>query len=241
MQLNTLSSTSSASNGASSTSSVTSSTSSVSSTLASTATLNEQDFLNMLITELKNQDPTNPLQSTDLAAQLAQFSTVSELQTMNTNIQNETTANLALTQSVSNTMAATLIGKRIKANSSTIMYDGETDPMIGMTLSSNAADVKVVIKDSSGNVIRTIDVGAKPSGDNTVTWDGKDDSGNSMQAGTYSFSITATDSSGNPVSSAYYTLGVVSGVKYTSSGTYLIVNGTDIGLSDVEEIYGSGN
>ena len=87
--------------------------------LSSASSLNENDFLNMLITELQNQDPTNPLQSTDLAAQLAQFSQVSELQTMNTNIQNSTSANLVLTQSINNTMASTLIGKEIKVNTST--------------------------------------------------------------------------------------------------------------------------
>lgn len=242
MQLNDISSTSpSTSTSATSSTSSTSSSSSTSASLASSATLDENDFLNMLITELKNQDPTNPLDSTALAAQLAQFSEVSELETMNTNIQNSTNANLALTQSVSNTMAATLIGKEVKSNSSTIVYDGTTQPTLGMTLSSNAADVKIQIKDSSGDVVRTIDLGSKASGDSTTTWDGKDDSGNQMQAGNYTFSVTATDSSGNSVSSAYYTLGVVTGVKYTSSGTMLIVNGSEIDLSNVEEIDGTGN
>jgi len=195
----------------------------------------------MLITELKNQDPTNPLQSTDLAAQLAQFSQVSELQTMNTNIQNSTKANLVLTQSINNTMAATLIGKEVKVNSSSIAYDGTTQPSVGVTLSGNAAVVKVQIKDSTGNVVRTIDAGPKLTGDSTITWDDKDDSGNQVQAGKYTFSVTATDSAGNAVSSTSYALGVVQGVKYGSSGTVLIVNGTDIDLSDVEAIYGSGN
>ena len=243
MQLNSLSSTSTSSSAASSTSSSssTSSASSVSSALSSTNALDESDFLQMLITELQNQDPTNPIDSTDLASQLAQFSQVSELDTMNTNIQNSTNANLALTQSVSNTMSATLIGKEVRANSNTIDYDGTTQPTLGVTLSGNAADVQVAIQDSNGNVVRTIDAGAMSSGDNTLTWDGKDNSGNSLQPGNYTFSITATDSAGNSVSSAYYTLGVVTGVKYTSSGTYLIVNGSDIDLSDVEEIDGSGN
>jgi flagellar basal-body rod modification protein FlgD len=195
----------------------------------------------MLITELQNQDPTDPLQSTDLAAQLAQFSQVSELQTMNTNIQNATSANLVLTQSINNTMAATLIGKEVRVNSSTISYDGSTQPSIGVTLSGNAADVKVQIKDSAGDVVRTIDAGPKLTGDSTITWDGKDDSGNQLQAGNYTFSITATDSAGNSVSTASYALGVVQGVKYSSNGTVLIVNGADIDLSDVQEILGSGN
>jgi len=219
----------------------TTASSSLASGLTNTTNLDENDFLNMLITELQNQDPTNPLQSTDLAAQLAQFSQVSELQTMNTNIQNSTNANLVLTQSITNTMAATLIGKQVKVNSSTIAYDGTTQPGIGMTLSGNAADVQIQIKDTMGNVVRTIDAGPKLTGDTTVTWDGADNSGNKVQAGNYTFSVTATDSAGNQVSTASYALGVVGGVKYSSSGTVLIVNGSDIDLSDVEEIYGAGN
>jgi len=243
MQLDNISSTtpSSSSTASTSSSSATSSTSSISTALSSANTLDESDFLNMLITELQNQDPTNPVDSTQLASQLAQFSQVSELQDMDTDIKNSSSANLALTQSVNNTMAATLIGKEIKANSNTITYDGTTQPTIGMTLSSSAADVKVTIEDSNGDVIRKIDAGPEPSGDSTITWNGKDDSGNALQAGNYTFSISATDSSGNTVSSAYFTLGTVTGVKYTSSGTYLIVNGSDIDLSNVEEIYGSGD
>ena len=206
--------------------------------LSSTQTLNENDFLSMLITELQNQDPTNPLQSTDLAAQLAQFSEVSELQTMDTDIQNSTNANLVLTQSINNTMAATLIGKEVKVNSSTIVYDGSTQPGVGVTLNGNAADVQVQIKDSAGDVVRTIDAGPKLSGDNTIAWDGKDNLGNQMQAGNYTFSITASDSAGNSVTSSSYALGVVQGVKYSSTGTVLIVNGSSINLSDVEEVFG---
>ena len=239
MILNQIDPTSSAAT--SSTQASSSSSSSQSSGLGTSTTLDENDFLNMLITELKNQDPTNPLQSTDLAAQLAQFSQVSELQTMNTNIQNATNANLVLTQSINNTMAATLIGKEVKVNSSTIAYDGTTQPSVGVTLSGNAADVQVQIKDSNGNVVRTIDAGPKLSGDNIIAWDGKDDSGNQAQAGNYSFAVTATDSAGSAVSSASYGLGVVQGVRYGSSGTVLIVNGADINLSDVQEILGSGN
>jgi len=241
MILNQMDSASSSASSTASTSSASSSSALQSAGLSSSANLDENDFLNMLITELQNQDPTDPLQSTDLAAQLAQFSQVSELQTMNTNIQNATSANLVLTQSINNTMAATLIGKEVRVNSSTISYDGSTQPSIGVTLSGNAADVKVQIKDSAGDVVRTIDAGPKLTGDSTITWDGKDDSGNQLQAGNYTFSITATDSAGNSVSTASYALGVVQGVKYSSNGTVLIVNGADIDLSDVQEILGSGN
>jgi flagellar basal-body rod modification protein FlgD len=216
-----------------------SSSSQSSSSTSSTQTLNENDFLQMLVTELQNQDPTNPLQSTDLAAQLAQFSSVSELQTLNSNVQNSTNANLLMTQSISNTMAATLIGKQVKINTSQISFDGSTKPTLGFSLSSSAADVQVKIMNSDGTVVRTIDEGPMASGDNTATWDGKDDSGNSLSAGNYSFSVNATDSQGNQLSPSLYILGTVQGVKFSSSGASLLVDGTSVNFSDVQEIFGN--
>ena len=191
----------------------------------------------MLVTELQNQDPTNPLQSTALAAQLAQFSSVSELQTLNTNVQNSTNANLVMTQSISNTMAATLIGKQVQVNTSQISYDGTTNPTLGFTLPSSAADVKVNILNSNGTIIRTIDEGPMASGDQTMTWDGKDSSGNQVPSDTYSFSVTATDSQGNQITPSLYVLGTVQGVKFGSNGATLLVDGAQVPLSNVQEIY----
>lgn len=248
MQLNNISTSSVAST--TSTGSTTSSTTSTSSTSSSsssssssstgsTQTLNEQDFLQMLVTELQNQDPTNPLQSTDLAAQLAQFSSVSELETLNSNVQNSTNANLVMTESISNTMAATLIGKKVQVNTSQVAYDGSTDPTLGFTLPSSAADVKVDIMNSDGTVVRSIDEGSMASGDQTLTWDGKDSSGNTVSSGNYTFSVTATDSSGNSITPTLYVLGTVQGVKFGSSGASLLVDGTSVDLSNVQEVYGN--
>ncbi len=193
----------------------------------------------MLVTELQNQDPTNPLQSTDLAAQLAQFSSVSELQTLNSNVQNSTNANLLMTQSISNTMAATLIGKDIKVDTSQITYDGSNEPTLGFTLPSTASDAKVEIMNSNGAVVRTIDEGSVPAGDKTVTWDGKDSSGGSVPAGNYTFTVTAADSQGNQITPSLYLLGTVQGVQFGSNGASLLVNGSQVNFSDVKEIYGN--
>ncbi len=240
MQLNQI--TSSVPTSQTSTSSTSSSSAANSSQSLNTATnntLNESDFLQMLVTELQNQDPTNPLQSTDLAAQLAQFSSVSELQTLNQSVQSSTNANLVMTQSISNTMAATLIGKQVQVNSSTIGYDGSTQPTIGVDLSGAAADVQVKITDSNGNTIRTIDEGSKPAGTSTMVWDGKDDTGASVPAGNYTYSVIATDAQGNTVTSTAYQLGTVQGVKFDSNGPSLLVSGAEVPFSAVQEIFGS--
>jgi flagellar basal-body rod modification protein FlgD len=206
---------------------------------ATTPTLGENDFLQMLVTQLQNQDPMNPLQSTDLAAQLAQFSSVEQLTQLNSAVQNQTNTNLLMTQSINNTMAATLIGKKVKADTSSMNFDGTTQPTIGFNLANTAADVQIKILDANGDTVRTIDAGARPSGDTSLTWDGKDDSGNSVSSGTYTFSVAATDTQGNAVTSTPFVLGLVEGVKYSSSGASLLVNGEEINFSDVQEITGN--
>ncbi|MCL5035330.1 MAG: flagellar hook capping protein [Bacteroidetes bacterium] len=241
MQLNDITSAATVPTPTTSTQSTSGSSASSSQAAASTTnnTLNESDFLQMLVTELQNQDPTNPLQSTDLAAQLAQFSSVSELQTLNQSVQSSTSANLVMTQSISNTMAATLIGKQVQVNSPNIGYDGSTQPTLGFNLTGAAADVQVKILNSNGGTVRTIDLGAKSSGDGSVVWDGKDDTGASVPAGNYTFSVTATDAQGNPVTSSSYLLGTVQGVKFDSNGPSLLVNGSEVPFSDVQEIFGN--
>ncbi len=206
---------------------------------ATTPTLGENDFLQMLVTQLQNQDPMNPLQSTDLAAQLAQFSSVEQLTQLNSAVQNQTNTNLLMTQSINNTMAATLIGKKVKADTSSVNFDGTTQPTIGFNLANTAADVQIKILDANGDTVRTIDAGARPSGDTSLTWDGKDDSGSAVSAGSYTFSVSATDAQGNAVTSTPFVLGLVEGVKYTSSGASLLVNGAEINFSDVQEITGN--
>jgi len=206
---------------------------------STTPVLGENDFLQMLITQLENQDPMNPLQSTDLAAQLAQFSSVEQLTNLNTAVQNQTNANLVLTQSISNTMAATLIGKKVKADTSSFAFDGTNPQTLGVTLPSTAADVQVTITDANGNTVRTIDAGAMPSGDNNIQWDGTDDNGNPVSAGNYTFSVSATDTSGNSITGTPYVLGTVQGVKYSSSGASLLVDGAEIDFSNIQEVYGN--
>ncbi len=206
---------------------------------SATPTLGENAFLQMLVTQLQNQDPMNPLQSTDLAAQLAQFSSVEQLTQLNAAVQNQTNTSAVMAQSINNTMAATLIGKKVKADTSSISYDGTTQPQVGFTLGANAADVKLKILDANGGTVKTVDLGPKLSGDTQYTWDGTDDSGNPVAAGSYTFSVAATDSNGSSVTSTPFVLGLVQGVKYSSSGASLLVNGAEVNFSDVQEVVGN--
>ncbi|MBO9515601.1 MAG: flagellar hook assembly protein FlgD [Variovorax sp.] len=206
---------------------------------ASTASVsssdNEQRFLKLLVAQLNNQDPLNPMENAELTSQLAQMSTVSGIEKLNSTLEglvNQTGSNQAL-------QAASLIGYHVLSPGNTIHTsapaEGE-DPKpqaFGVELPGTAADVQIKIVDGTGKTVRTIDAGSMNQGVNAVTWDGKDDAGNVVPAGAYSFTVAATNG-GNTVPSTALTFAQVAAVKQGASGLTLeLVDGTSIGLSDV--------
>ena len=88
-------------------------------------TLGKDDFLKLMIAQLKNQDPLNPMNGTEYAAQLAQFTSLEQLTNLNANVSKSIDTNYVLTQSINNTLAATLIGKEVKINGNTIQNNGQ--------------------------------------------------------------------------------------------------------------------
>jgi flagellar basal-body rod modification protein FlgD len=193
-------------------------------------------FLKMLTTQLKYQDPLNPMQGTEFATQLAQFSSVEQLYNMNTTLTASVDANSLLTQSITNSLSTTLIGKSVRATGSSFAYGGSGDQKFGYNLGSAAAKVTVKVYDEKGNLVRTMKANTLSAGDNTVTWDGKDDNGATAKGGTYSFLVEARDIDNKSISSSSFTYGTISSVRFKSTGTYFTVNGKEVSLSDVLEI-----
>jgi len=217
------------------------STTSASSTSGSSM-LAKDDFLKLLITQLKNQDPLNPMQGTEFATQLAQFSSVEQLTNINDTLTESVTVNQLMTQSIGNSLATTMIGKDIKAtgNSFTLSAGGSID--LGYTLGDDAATVTVKILDSAGSVVRTMTINNAAKGDGTVTWDGLTDNGSRLPTGTYSFKVTAADSAGSNVTASSYITGTITGVRFTANGTVFVVDGAEIPISQILEILnGKGN
>ena len=117
----------------STTTSATSSTG-TSATSSSNTTVNENDFLQLLIAQMQNQDPLNPMDGTQYVAELAQFSSLQELQDLNTNMTTSINANYTLTQSINNTLAGNLIGQQVKVSASGItagIWVGEQSTLVG--------------------------------------------------------------------------------------------------------------
>jgi flagellar basal-body rod modification protein FlgD len=177
---------------------------------STTAPVNTNEFLQLLVAQLQHQDPTQPTDGTQFVTQLAQFSQVEAAQNQTTQL---TTISNQMT-GLSSNEAASLIGKKVDVGGGTLAFGGTLAATTNVTLAGAASQVTVSVKDSSGNVVRTLKMGAESQGTLPITWDGKSDSGETEPAGTYTVSVNATDTNGAPVSVSSDVSGVVTKVSY---------------------------
>ncbi|GLQ86799.1 flagellar hook assembly protein FlgD [Dyella flagellata] len=185
------------------------------------STMTQSDFLQLLTTQLKSQDPTQPMDNSQMAAELAQFAQLGTLQNIQsglTGLSSNLSSDLQTSQVLS---SASLVGRQVLVPSNTLAYTGSA--VNGGVNVSTASDVVVTIKDNSGNVVNTIDLGPQQAGLAQFSWNGKDSNGNAVASGTYSISA----SNGSTSTLSTYAAGQVTGVGYGGSGTgtYLQVAG----------------
>lgn len=195
----------------------------------------EQRFLKLLVTQLNNQDPLSPMQNAELTSQLAQMSTVSGIEKLNSTLSglvSQTGSNQVL-------QAASLIGYSVLSPGNTLATKAPEegkDPAVqafAVQLPGSAGDVQIKIVDATGKTVRTIEAGSMTEGVNAATWDGKDDAGNVVPAGSYKFAVAASNG-GTAVQATALTFAQVAAVKQGAGGVTLeLASGQSIGLSDV--------
>ncbi|SLM62428.1 MULTISPECIES: flagellar hook assembly protein FlgD [Dickeya] len=198
----------------------TSSTSTSSSISGNSSADLQNSFLTLLVAQLKNQDPTNPMDNNQLVSQLAQLNTVSGIEKLNTTLGSISTQ-INSTQSV---QAASLIGRGVLVPGSSVLVGNSTTTPFGVELESAADSATVSITDSSGKVVRSIDLGALSAGVHAYSWDGKATDGSAAPDGSYTISVSAT-SNGIQKTVQALNYAYVNGVVTNSSGALL-----DLGL-----------
>lgn len=199
-------------------------------TTSATADL-ENRFLTLLTTQLKNQDPLNPMENAEVTSQLAQINTVNGIEKLNA-----TMGQLLSAYSSMQTMqAASVIGKYVlTAGSGMQLYEGAA--VAGVTLEGDADKVMVTIKDADGKVVQTADLGAHAAGTFSFVWDGKNDAGETMADGAYTFSIEAKKG-GEEVKATQLQLGMVNAVTMKGNGFVLdLGDGRSVAFEDVQQI-----
>jgi len=189
-------------------------------------------FLTLLVAQLKNQDPLNPMDNAQVTTQMAQISTVSGINQLN-----DTVAALGASMGVTQYLqAASLVGHDVVIGGNDLeLASGSASG--GLELSGDADKVMVTVTDEAGNVVRTMDLGAQKAGDQFFTWDGKTDGGTAAADGHYTFSATAT-SAGKAVTFDTLMTARVQGVVSTSTGAMLqLPHGSQIAFSQIKQIH----
>jgi flagellar basal-body rod modification protein FlgD len=155
--------------------------------------LGQEDFLHLMVTQLKNQDPFKPLESGEFLGQLAQFGTVSGLAGLQTSF-DSLAGSLVSNQAL---QASTLVGRSALVATSTLAIAAGQSVTGAVDLAIATSGATVTIRDPSGQPIRTLSLGAQPVGLAAFTWDGLTDTGAAVPAGRYSFSADYRSSSGS--------------------------------------------
>lgn len=204
--------------------------SSTNSTKTSAAqSMGKEDFLKMLVAQLKNQDPLNPMSGTDFATQLAQFSSLEQLTNLNTGI-----TNLGLYQSSqTNLQAVNLIGKEVTAGKGNRIVADGSPVKLYYDLSENAKEVQIDIYDEAGVLADTAGTSDQVAGVNNLTWN------NGMEkSGNFTFKVYAFDTTGATLPVDTLVSGKVNAVSFKDKSIYVNVDGQELPFSEVREVSG---
>ncbi|HMM78343.1 MAG: flagellar hook assembly protein FlgD [Gammaproteobacteria bacterium] len=150
--------------------------------------LGQDAFLELMITQLKNQDPTNPMQNGEFLSQMAQFGTVSGIN----DLQKSFTSLASALQSSQALQASTMVGREVEVESSKLKLVDEQNAPFAFEIEAPATAVRVTIQDEAGATVRTLGLGRMAAGTHDVSWDGRDAAGNRLKAGKYTVKVDAT-------------------------------------------------
>lgn len=197
------------------------------------SSLDKDAFMKLLLTQMKNQDPTNPLQSHEMAAQLAQFTSLEKLTNISEGIDSLTKAQAP----AHNFEALSLIGKAVSGDSSKIERSDDKDShAISFQVRQDAQKVTIKIKNAEGQVVRTLESANMKAGKNEIMWNGKTEDGSDAPKGSYLVSIEANASNGQKLGADTRFEGVITGVNFTAQGPVLMIGKQAVAMKDVKEI-----
>jgi flagellar basal-body rod modification protein FlgD len=194
--------------------------------------LGKNEFLKLLTAQLQQQDPTQPMDSTAFVSQLAQFSSLEQMNNVNDTL----TKMLTSQDTALQTTSAGMVGKTAVFNTDQVSLTQGKPATITATLSQAAANVNLIIQDKSGTTVRTLGIGACQSGINRLQWDGLDDKGKQLATGTYTAQVLAADLNGKPIALTQNGSARITGITFDNGTPKFLAGGTTLKLSDISEL-----
>jgi flagellar basal-body rod modification protein FlgD len=189
-------------------------------------------FMKLLVTQMKNQDPLNPMDNAQVTSQMAQLNTVTGINKLNDSM-TSLINNVQMGQSY---QATSMIGRNILSAGNT-MELGEKGALFGVNIPNGADSMTVTIKNGAGAVVQTLTLGKQATGINALSWDGKDASGQPAPTGTYTFETTAKLGDTKTTSTTLSLAQVQSVTQMNGSSKLSLSTGKDVALSDVLEVF----
>ncbi len=198
---------------------------------SSSQTLGQDAFLQLLVSELKNQDPTQAQDPNAMISQMAQFSALEQ----QTNTNSLLTSMQGQVSALFQGQSASLIGTSVQVTSSTLnLTDGKAT--IGVNMPVAATKVSLTIQNAAGQTVATLNPGALAAGNQVVNWDGTGANGTKLPDGSYTVSITATDADGNAVNASPTSMATVTAVNFVNGTITVTAGGQQYPLSSINEI-----
>jgi len=197
------------------------------------AQMDKDAFFKLMLAQLKNQDPMSPLKNHEMAAQLAQFSTLEQMSNMNTTLTKMEGKN----SEPQNFQALNLIGKTVAGDSSRVVrsqFDKTHD--FNFNLSQNASEANIKLMSAKGDVVREYKLTHLQAGANKVSWNGKSEVGIDQPAGEFFFQVEAKNNNGQKIPVKTEFQGVISGLSFSAEGPVLQVGSQTIKMKDVRQI-----
>lgn len=190
-------------------------------------------FMKLMLEQMKHQDPTSPLKSHEMAAQLAQFTSLEQLTNINQNLEQ-----LKHNQEPSNNFQAlNFIGKKVSGDGSRIIRaDGDGEHEIHFDLKGEVPKVNITISDSHGIEVRKFEVNGTKKGENEAIWDGTAENGQPLKAGEYRVKFDAVADSGKKIVVDTKFEGKVTGVNFTGEGPVLLVGNKSVRMNEIKKI-----
>lgn len=201
-------------------------------TTSTSNSLGPDAFLRLLVTQIQNQDPMQPMDTEGMMSQMTQLSSVERLVAIDDRLATLSVA----TAGIGNSQAADLVGQLVEADTSTLsLAEGEPAPGT-FELPAAAESVNVTIRDEAGRVVRTLALGAQGAGNCRFSWDGKDESGAEVDPGRYRVSVEATTAEGRSLDASMRVRGVVDAIRYDAGYPALSIGGFAVMMGDVRSV-----
>ncbi len=198
--------------------------------------LDKDDFLRLLVAQLRSQDPLQPVTNEAFVAQLAQFSSLEQMQNINTNLTDSLQSSYLLNATINNSLATTMIGSQIKAATNEFVTTQPTSIDCGVETDKAYRELSFKIYNEKNELVKTISIDSPSLGSNKIHWDGTDEQGVEVPAGAYRFEVVAEAFDGSTSRPASFLSGTVTGVRYRNGSAIMLLGGVEVLPSEITEV-----